>query len=211
MSFVQKILFLLPAAGRRPLAALLLPTLLVMAGCRNEGYTPRPRGYYRVELPPKAYTTFSAPGYPYRFEYPVYGRVGKDSAGFTDAPKNPYWLNIDFPELAARIYLTYNRISAGEPLSKLLEDAHFMSFYHTKRADYLDDAQFRNAHGVTGLTYQWGGDAASSVQFIATDSVQHFIRGALYFDVTPNADSLKPVIKFLHQDVQHLLETMRWE
>lgn len=120
-------------------------------------------------------------------------------------------MNIDFPELGGRIYLSYNAIGGSETLGKLLEDAHFMSFYHTKRADYLEDAQFTNPQGVTGIMYQWGGASASSVQFVATDSSKHFVRGALYFDATPNADSIKPVAEFLHEDVRHMLQTFRWK
>jgi len=44
-----------------------------------------------------------------------------------------------------------------------------------------------------------------------TDSVKNFIRGALYFSSTPNADSLKPVQEFLQKDMEHLINTFRWK
>jgi hypothetical protein len=37
------------------------------------------------------------------------------------------------------------------------------------------------------------------------------MRGALYFDTTPNADSLKPATDFLVQDIVHLLTTLRFK
>jgi hypothetical protein len=58
--------------------------------------------------------------------------------------------------------------------------------------------------------YTVGGNSASRYQFAATDSVKHFLRGALYFDVTPNADSLQPVTDFLLKDIQHMLLTLQW-
>ena len=62
-----------------------------------------------------------------------------------------------------------------------------------------------------GVMYDISGDAASSVQFYLTDSVRHFIRGALYFTLQPNSDSLSPVIEFFREDILHLIETLEWQ
>jgi gliding motility-associated lipoprotein GldD len=59
--------------------------------------------------------------------------------------------------------------------------------------------------------YEIRGDAASSVQFYLTDSTRHFLRGSLYFNVQPNADSLAPVIDFFMEDIMHLIETLEWK
>ena len=64
--------------------------------------------------------------------------------------------------------------------------------------------------GFIMLHFEVGGNAASALQFFATDSVHHFLRGALYFNVTPNADSLKPANQFLRADVEHLIKTLKW-
>lgn len=65
--------------------------------------------------------------------------------------------------------------------------------------------------GKNVLLYIVGGNTASRYQFTATDSVKHFIRGALYFDVTPNADSLKPATDFIEADIKHILMTLKWK
>jgi hypothetical protein len=52
---------------------------------------------------------------------------------------------------------------------------------------------------------------ASSVQFYATDSLRHFLRGSLYFFTTPNVDSLAPSIAFLTRDIEYLMQTIEWE
>lgn len=196
----------------RYLCLFVLFLALTAASCRPEDYIPKRRGYFRVDTPSRhSYQSFDRPGYPYTFEYPVYGKITQDSLLYDKNPDNPYWINIDFPELGGTIYLSYKTISSTQSLRKLLEDAHFMSFYHTKKADYQNDFAFRNEYGVQGFMYEWGGDAASKYQFVATDSVQHFIRGALYFNVTPNADSLKPLNDFLRTDIQHMLQTIRWK
>jgi len=60
------------------------------------------------------------------------------------------------------------------------------------------------------MIYEVGGDAASSVQFFLTDTSTHFLRGALYFSNTPNADSIAPVVKFVKEDMRHLIDTFQW-
>ncbi len=185
---------------------------VLIASCRPATYTPKPRGYYKISLPAHKYRSFDVAGFPYKFEYPTYGNIIRDSSFFGQRPENPYWINIDFPELGGKIYISYKQISQSQPLEKLMDDSYKMSItVHSKRADYIEDYNFNdyNRH-VHGIFYNVGGDAASSYQFYATDSVHHFIRGALYFDVAPNADSLKPVNEFLRKDMEHMLETLVW-
>lgn len=196
----------------RKLSFFLIFSLIIFSSCRPEEPSPKPRGYARIDTP-KAHTyqLFNKEGFPYSFEYPTYATISKDSLVFEKTPENPYWININFPEIGGTIYLSYKNISGKQSLEKLLEDAHFMSYYHTKKADYQNDFSFRSEFGVQGFLYEWGGDAASKYQFVATDSTNNFIRGALYFNTTPNADSLKPLNDFIKTDIQQLLRTMRWK
>jgi hypothetical protein len=55
-----------------------------------------------------------------------------------------------------------------------------------------------------------GGNAATANQFFVSDSTRHFLRGALYFDTTPNEDSLGIVNQFLQVDMKHLINTLKW-
>jgi len=188
--------------------------LLVCVGvlsCSPPTYVPKPQGYFFVDTPKHSYQKFDKADYPYSFEYPTYANIERDTAFFGEKPENPWWINIQFPSLGGTIYISYKEISDKQPLSKLLEDAHQLSYFHTKKADFIDDPHFHNPNGVSGILYKVGGDAASAYQFIATDSVKHFIRGALYFDVTPNADSLKPMNDFLRSDILQMLYTLKWK
>ena len=184
---------------------------LFLLSCRPETYTPKPRGYYEIELPERGYKKFDDPSYPYSFEYPVYGKITPDTNFFGQKPENPYWMNIDFPSLGGRIYISYKAIGAGQKLDKLIEDSYEMTSFHTKKADYIEDVVYSvDSTDVHAVFYNVKGNAASAYQFFATDSSRHYIRGALYFDVTPNADSLKPVNDFLRVDMEHMLKTLRW-
>ena len=50
----------------------------------------------------------------------------------------------------------------------------------------------------------------SQFQFYATDSTNHFFRGALYFRTSLKNDSLKPVIEYISYDIVHILNTLDW-
>ena len=176
-----------------------------MAGC-NEDYTPKPRAYFRIDFPEKNYAVFDST-YPYSFEYPVYARIAPD----TRPGSEPYWMNIDFPAYHGRIHISYKPVSQN--LDEYLEDSRTFVLKHIPKADAIDDSLvYRPEDRVFGLIYYIeGSQAASSCQFFVTDSSSRFLRGALYFDVQPNNDSLAPVIEFIREDIRHMLKTFRWK
>lgn len=186
-----------------------LPFLL--AACAQQGSTPKPRGYFRVELPAKKYQTFNEPGYPYTFEYPVYASIVKDTTFFDEKAENPWWINIDFPGFNSKIYMSYKEVGARNSLDKLINDAFKLTYKHTYKAASIEEAPISTPHRVSGLFYEVGGNAASAKQFYATDSGHHFLRGALYFYAPPNADSLAPMHRFLEEDMWHLVNTLQWK
>jgi gliding motility-associated lipoprotein GldD len=183
--------------------------LLATVSC-NSDYTPRPRGYFKIDLPKKEYRAFDQPGYPYTFEYPVYGNVIKDSLFFDQHPENPYWINIDFSTFNARIHLSYKDIGKNK-FDSLVNDAFTMSYkQHTYKASSIQPQQFTTLNGSAGVYFVLKGNTATGNQFFITDSTKHFLRGALYFAATPNADSLQPVNDFLKKDLLHLINTLKW-
>jgi gliding motility-associated lipoprotein GldD len=183
----------------------------IMLSACNSDYVPRPRGYFKIDLPEKKYQVFDQPGYPYTFEYPLYGQISRDSVFFEKQPENPYWINIDFPRFNGRIYISYKEIGRNK-FDSLVNDAFTMSYkQHTYKASAIQPEQFETANGIGGVYFTLKGNAATGNQFFATDSTKHFLRGALYFGVTPNEDSLAPVNKFLRDDVKHLISTLRFK
>jgi gliding motility-associated lipoprotein GldD len=179
--------------------------------CEEEVYTPKPRAYFRIDLPAKKYELFNPPDCPFSFEYPSYARIHRDTVFFDENVTDQCWFNIDFETLGGIIHVSYKPITREQTLYKLREDAHKLTFKHTIRADYIDEQQFKNIYGCSGIIYDVGGNAASNVQFFITDSSRHYLRGALYFSTVPNADSLLPVIRFVREDMVRLIETFRWK
>lgn len=184
--------------------------LLVLLMACNSTFTPKPRGYFQVQFPEKQYQVFDEPGYPYSFEYPVYANVVKDTTFFDSAPENPWWINIEFPRFGGRIYVSYKDLTKNN-FSKLVNDAFNLTYKHTYKASSIDDSLMATPNGVHGVFFKVGGNAATANQFFLTDSSRNFLRGALYFDVTPNEDSLLPVNQFLLKDMEHLINTFKWK
>lgn len=192
----------------KPIALLPLIALLVIS-C-NSDFTPKRRGYFRIDFPKHEYQTFDQPGYPYTFEYPVYARVIKDTTFFDANPENPYWINIEFPRFHGKVYISYKDVKGNE-FSKLVNDAYTMTYKHSSKATEITDSAMRTPNEVRGVFFQVGGNAATAKQFFLSDSTKHFLRGALYFDTTPNEDSLSIVNDFLQEDLKHLINTLKWK
>ena len=170
--------------------------------------SPKPRGYFRIALPEKGYQHLDSI-FPYCFYYPVYGEVVPDTRQWAEA----YWADLVFDKFRARIHLSYKAVEDTDNLYRYFEDAHTFVHKHIPKATAIYDEVFiideNRAYGM--LFRIKGREAASPLQFYATDSTDHFLRGALYFETTPNNDSLAPVIEFLEKDVRHMLSTLEWK
>lgn len=187
----------------------LLAIILCLGASCNSTYTPKPTGYFNIRFPERAYKTFDEAGYPYTFEYPVYAKVVKDSTFFGEPTENPWWINIDFPDFNGKIYISYKLIGTSR-LDTLIKDAYRLTGKHSTMAYSIEDTAFVTPNHVAGVYFTVGGNVATAHQFFVTDSVRHFLRGALYFDATPNADSLGIVNDFLLTDLKHLVNTLQW-
>ena len=185
---------------------LIIFLISVMLGACDETYTPKPRGYFRIDMPEREYIVFDST-FPYAFEYPVYATITPDPF----SPEEPYWMNINFPSYEGMIHLSYKEIDGN--LVDYLEDSRQFVMKHIPKASGINDSLILDRERkLYGLVYHIDGmGAASPCQFFITDSSKHFVRGALYFDVVPNNDSLAPVIDFLKKDIEHFLATFTWK
>lgn len=188
------------------LSALLLGAVCLIPVSCGKRYQPKPRAYFRIQLPAKEYREFHSSG-PFRFSYPVYANITNDCHPLA----KPYWININFPQFDATIHITYKPVDNN--LGRYLDDMHRMlSKLIPKATGVKEDKIVDNEAGVFGTIFHISGPGvASTCQFFLTDSTNHFLRGALYFNVTPNNDSLAPVIEFLKADILHLGATLQWQ
>jgi gliding motility-associated lipoprotein GldD len=176
----------------------------------NSPFVPKPRGYFNINFPKHQYRAFDQPGYPYRFEYPTYANVVKDTTFFENTPENPWWINVDFPQFGGRVYISYKDLAKNN-FDKMVNDAFKLTYKHTTKASSIDAKPISTPQGVHGVFFTVGGNAATGRQFFLSDTTKHFLRGALYFDVAPQADSLNVVYDFLQKDLQHMINTFEWK
>jgi gliding motility-associated lipoprotein GldD len=179
------------------------------AAC-NSRFTPKATGYPAIELPNKNYLSNVVIDLPYSFDIPSYAVVDKKIANGGVNQQQKGWMNLQFPTLNATLYISYNAVQKDK-LEVLVRDAYNFANNHSNKASFIEDSAFENPNGLKGVFFHLGGDVASPYQFFITDSSRHFLRGALYFDTTPNADSLAPVIDFLYQDLKQLVNSFHWK
>ncbi len=176
----------------------------------NSPVTPRSKGYTQTTFPEKKYQSFNEQGYPYAFEYPVYAKISKEVNYFGESKTTDNWININFPEYQGTVYVSYRTIAPGQ-LDTLIRDAYGFVNKHNTKAVSIQDSIFTTKNGISGVFFHIGGDVATNYQFYLTDSSRHFFRGALYFDATPNEDSLAQVNAFIFKDLVHLVNTFKWQ
>ncbi|HOO99357.1 MAG TPA: gliding motility lipoprotein GldD [Bacteroidales bacterium] len=189
----------------------LIVGILITSGCRDLP-SPRPKGYFRIDLPEKNYITFNknfseSIEFPLSFEYPSYGNISLENDEYPD----PGWFNIEFRPYRAKIYLTYKEVENN--LEGLLEQTYRMNVKnHIPKADAITEQMIADTERkVYGILYDLKGNTATAVQFFVTDSISHFLRGSLYFFTEPNPDSLAPVTEFFRQDIVRIIETLKWK
>jgi gliding motility-associated lipoprotein GldD len=178
---------------------------LASCGEGDQISTPKPRGYYRINFPEHKYKSFQPANCPYSFEIPSYATAIPDTNRFAEN----CWYYLVLPKFNGQIYFTYKTLK--NDLYEYTENTRTLVYKHTSRASSINENVMTFSPGVSGILYDIGGDAASPLQFYVTDSTNHFLRGSLYFNAPPNADSIAPVLAFVKKDVLHLLKTVKWK
>lgn len=185
--------------------------LLILVGittvaCHNEDYSPKPRGFHRIIFPEKIYKQIET-GCPYSFDIPTYSSLVVDNS----SNAKPCWKNLDFPQFNAKLHLSYFEIGPNSTFQQLTEDARTFAFKHTAMASAIEQQAISlPKQNVYGLEYHIQGNTASNYQFFISDKSKHYLRGALYFNEKPHLDSIQPVLKFIEQDISHLIHTTKW-
>ncbi|MGL2965644.1 gliding motility lipoprotein GldD [Flavobacterium sp. XGLA_31] len=176
---------------------LLLVTLTV--SCKNE-VLPKPAGQLRLDYPVAKYASFSN-HCPFSFDMNEEAIIKEDkNCGFS----------IQYPKMKATIYITYKTVNKN--IDVLLRDAQKLTYEHVIKADDILEQPFINKDSkVYGMFYRVSGNAATNAQFYATDSVQHFVTGSVYFYAKPNYDSIMPAASYVRNDMQRLMETLKWK
>lgn len=177
-----------------------LGMVLIFANSCKDDVLPKPASQLRLDYPVAKYASFSN-HCPFEFEINEDAIIKEDkNCGFS----------IHYPKMKATIYLTYKTVN--KDINSLLRDAQKLTYEHVIKADNILEQPFiNNDKKVYGMFYQVSGNAATNAQFYATDSIKHFITGSVYFYAKPNFDSIMPAASYVKNDMQRLMETIKWK
>ena len=180
--------------------------LLGTWSCRKS-HMPKPKGYNRITLPEHSYQQLPD-SFPYSFEYSKYARLLPDSSWIAE----PYWIDIYYPLLDASIVVSYKPVHGSRKLlEEYLNTAWRLTTKHQVKAYAIEEHIMHMSNGKTAMIAELSGEVPSPFQFYTTDSIQNFLRGALYFNTATKNDSLLPVINYVRDDIFHMLTTLRWQ
>lgn len=168
-------------------------------------FTPKPRGYMRIEPGAPYYQQLLLDDLPYTFDVSSLAMVELPPVNDPEG-----WINIDYPSLNAKIYCSYLSISP-QTFPEVERESRRLMEMQVRHTQKIVEREYENVAGeVYGSLFEAEGDSPSPVQFMLTDSLSRFFRGALYYEVRPNADSLAPVTVYLREDIMHLIQSFRW-
>lgn len=181
------------------IAGFFLTVLFTFIGCKDDSL-PKPTSQLRLDYKTAKYVHFEN-SCPFTFDI-------NDDAVIKE--KSECNFTIDYPKMKATIYLSYKPVNNN--IDILLKDAQKLTYEHVIKADDILEQPFINSDSkVYGMFYQVNGNAATNAQFYVTDSINHFMDCSVYFYTKPNFDSIMPAASYVKNDMQRLMESLRWK
>ena len=183
---------------------LFLFTALLLSSCQRHT-APKPYGYFRIATPDTAYHYAQLPHYPYTFKLSDNAHI---QPHLYDGEQ--YWIDILYPSLNTTIHCSYKPIRNN--FRARARDAQEFLYSHSTVASAIPVQEFANPiDKVWGLYFELKGNTATPIQFVLTDSIEHFFRASVYCNAIPNQDSLAPIYDYMRHDVRTLMESLKWQ
>lgn len=177
-----------------------------LSACQTE-YQPKPKGYNRLILPEPSYQV-TPDSLPYSFEYSTFATLQKDTSQVSEKD----WVEVWYPSLHATVHITYKKLDGSlTVLKEYLNDAYTLTAKHQIKAYAIEESISKTPSGKTAVIAEIDGEVPSQFQFTLTDSSKNFLRGALYFNVKVQNDSLRPAIDYVKKDAMHLINSLMWK
>ncbi|MEN9998084.1 MAG: hypothetical protein RI922_1074 [Bacteroidota bacterium] len=187
--------------------SLFILLLIFISSCSDsEILIPKPPTYLRLDLPEHTYTKYKSEC-GYNFDAASVFKIKEvvDSNGNVMCHRD-----IELGQLNGVIHFSY--IDMKEPLSAYVNFANDKVDEHKLKATAIEDlAILHPENKVYGTFFELQGDVASPFQFYLTDSTSRFVSGVVYFNSTPNYDSLKPTLDYLKVDLLQMVNTFKWK
>ena len=176
--------------------------LMVLMGCGgltqsdSQQPVPRPRAFYRMNLPDSVYNSHEVNGVELRLNAAMDELEINDEKG---------WLTARYPHELATMYVTVNRFAAGEASREIDNRIERLSLNTggapTEITSYITSNNLEARIIITPT------GTPTPVQFLFTDYRSIMISGTVQVEESGTAprDSLMPVIKMLERDIRYLI------
>ncbi|WP_236973859.1 hypothetical protein [Membranihabitans maritimus] len=196
----------------RYLTAAFLGIIMVTACADDDpAYSPKPRMYPRVEYPAHAYEWVEKPDCGFKFRKLASSTIESKERFFNEEIDSECWFNLVYPDFDATVYYTYYPIDNRKTYSSLVKESFRMAYEHSKMATSIqEEPLLGDRQNHVGMSFDLKGPVASPYQFFLSDTTNHFIRGSLYFNTRPNPDSLRPVLAYVREDLDTLIQSFTW-
>lgn len=176
-----------------------LAFIVIYASC-DDAY-PRQKGYVRITIPESEYRDFNQCSF---------STLISTDALVKQIPNKDCWFRISYPSLKADLHFSYVEINNN--FADLVNSVHEIKDRHNQVATYIpEEAIFNSDSSANGISFKiQGKKAASPLNFYLTDSTKHFVTASLYFNHSPNNDSIQPIIKHILNDVDTMVYNWKW-
>lgn len=176
--------------------------IFIFTACHHTA-TPLPRSYFRID------------SYPASYKHHSLGNISilvNDSARCvtpqSHTSEDVHWLNVEYPRYNATIYLSY--IPLKDNLDRLMRESIELVYRQNINTEQVEAIAYEDKDiDLYATLYALSAESATPVQFIATDSSQYLLRGALYFNSPVKSDSVAPSIQYIEEDIMQLIESIR--
>jgi gliding motility-associated lipoprotein GldD len=183
----------------------LLVVLLGLTSCEKT-WLPKPPGYNKIDLPAHSYAKLEG-DYPYTLDFSNASQVEPDSFNLAETA----WINLNYKDFGAKVHLTYKKIDGKTTkFETLSNDAFKLTAKHQIKAYGIEEGVLLTPNGYTAVVAELSGEVPTQFQFFVTDSTNHFLRGAVYFNTAMKNDSLAPVIEYIKIDMTHLMNSIKF-
>lgn len=181
---------------------------LVFLSCTHQ-YTPKPKGYFRIDLPKPHYHEFAEKDCPFTFH--ISNMVKIEQVALTSQNNHSQCFTLSYPMLNANVYCTYIPVNRTN-IDKEIANSRDLVSHTSKNINAVKEQAYDNPDAqVYASLFMLDEGAASPFQFLVTDSCHHFFRAALYYNCPLNADSLAPVTSYLKQDIVEMIQSFNWK
>lgn len=112
--------------------------LLLVLGVSCTEYTPKPRGYFRIEPPAPSYQVLPVEDLPYTFRLSKWAEVELPPVG------NPAgWINLSYPQLNVKLYCSYFPVTPAT-LGRAEEECRALVVRQAKYPDRIREQAYTN-------------------------------------------------------------------